>query len=180
MEYTKNIKRRLPISLKLARQHLRLGDAMHDDALIEAKIEMALGIAEDFTGRTIRERYIEFRVLLDESSLSVPLPNHTSRVVGVSCLGITLPDEDYETFINDYECRMTVTNNYSGKMLNVQAIVGYSKETLPPAIQAAVLMILGTLYDNESDNLVGRSVSNLSLTAEKLLLPWRVTPYRDV
>jgi hypothetical protein len=48
------------------------------------------------------------------------------------------------------------------------------------AIKAAILLILGTLYDNESDNIVGRSVSELSLTAEKLLAPWRVTPYRDV
>ena len=53
----------------------------------------------------------------------------------------------------------------------------YTPATLPPAIKAAVLLILGTLYDNESDQIVGRSVSELSLTAEKLLLPWRVTPY---
>jgi len=53
----------------------------------------------------------------------------------------------------------------------------YNSETLPPAIKAAVLLILGTLYDNESDQIVGRSVSELSLTAEKLLLPWRLTPY---
>ena len=58
-------------------------------------------------------------------------------------------------------------------------IRAYTPETLPPAIQAAVLLILGTLYDNESDQIVGRSVSELSLTAEKLLLAWRVTPYSN-
>lgn len=62
----------------------------------------------------------------------------------------------------------------------VTAVVGYDRDNIPPAIKAAILLILGTLYDNESDNLVGRSVSELSLTAEKLLLPWRVTPYGDV
>ena len=68
---------------------------------------------------------------------------------------------------------------FSGRKLHVKATEGYDAETIPPAIKAAILLILGTLYDNESDNIVGRSVSELSLTAEKLLAPWRVTPYRD-
>lgn len=58
----------------------------------------------------------------------------------------------------------------------VKAMVGYT-DTIPPTIKVAILLIFGTLYDNESDNIVGRSVSELSLTAEKLLAPWRVTPY---
>ena len=64
--------------------------------------------------------------------------------------------------------------------ISATLLVGYDEERLPPAIRAAALLILGTLYDNESDALVGRSVSELPLTAEKLLLPWRVTPYGDV
>lgn len=55
----------------------------------------------------------------------------------------------------------------------------YTSETIPPAIKSAVLLILGTLFDNESDALVGRSVSQLPLTAEKLLQPWRVHPYSN-
>ena len=60
---------------------------------------------------------------------------------------------------------------------NRDILKGYTTETLPPTIKAAVLLILGTIYDNESDQIVGRSVSEISLTAEKLLLPWRVAPY---
>ena len=102
----------LPITLELAKAHLRVGDSTHDDELIAQKLEMAFGVAEDITNRNIR--------------------------------------------------------------------TDYTSETLPPAIKAAVLLILGTLYDNESDQIVGRSVSELSLTAEKLLLPWRITPYSNV
>ena len=97
------------ISLELAKAHLRIGSATHDDELILSKLEMAFGIAEDQTNRNIREEY--------------------------------------------------------------------TAETLPPAIKAAILLILCTLYDNHTDQLVGRSVSELSLTAEKLLQPWRITPY---
>lgn len=181
MQYTKIIKRKLPVSLKLARAHLRLGDARHDDALVEAKIEMAIGIAEDFTGRIIRQSYVEFDVLLGVGDESVSLPIHTSDVVGVSCLGTAIPDDEYVHLAGEYGHQLMLLNSkYEGKKLSVQAVVGYSRETIPPAIQAAILLLLGTLYDNESDNLVGRSVSSLSITAEKLLAPWRVTPYGDV
>lgn len=100
-----------PISLELVRQHLRVGDDHSLDSLIEEYLEMAEGIASDFTNRNIRDEY--------------------------------------------------------------------TAETIPPAIKSAILLILGTLFDNESDALVGRSVSQLPLTAEKLLQPWRVHPYSN-
>ena len=82
---------------------------------------------------------------------------------------------------DDYDAHLLLIDaeRFSGRKLHVKATEGYDAETIPPAIKAAILLILGTLYDNESDNIVGRSVSELSLTAEKLLAPWRVTPYRD-
>lgn len=65
-------------------------------------------------------------------------------------------------------------------MTSRQLSAEFTAETLPPAVKAAVLMILATIFDNESDQIIGRSVSELSLTAEKLLLPWRILPYSDV
>lgn len=100
----------LPISVETAKKHLRVGDDTSLDEMIAQYLEMAVGIASDYTNRDV---------------------------------------------------------------------ASYTEETLPPAIKAAVLLILGTLFDNESDALVGRSVSQLPLTAEKLLLPWRVHPYSD-
>lgn len=99
----------LPISLELAKAHLRVGDDRTQDSLIGAYLDMAIGIASDFTNRDLTAEYTE--------------------------------------------------------------------ETLPGAVRSAVLLILGTLFDNESDALVGRSVSQLPLTAERLLQPWRVHPY---
>ena len=100
----------LPISVETARMHLRVGDDTTLDGMIAQYLEMAVGIASDYTNREV---------------------------------------------------------------------ASYTEETLPPAIKVAVLLILGTLFDNESDALVGRSVSQLPLTAEKLLMPWRIHPYSD-
>ena len=101
----------VPISLELAKAHLRIGDDTSLDALIEQYLEMAFAIAEDYTNRKLIE--------------------------------------------------------------------GYSEENLPASIRAAILLILGTLFDNEADVVVGRSVAQLPLTAEKLLQPWRVHPYSN-
>ena len=35
-----------PITMDLARQHLRVGSATHDDTLIAAKLDMAVAVAE--------------------------------------------------------------------------------------------------------------------------------------
>lgn len=99
------------ISLETAHAHLRLGDDTSLDALVADYLEMAIGIADDYTNRK----------LCDE----------------------------------------------------------FTSENLPPAIKAALLLILGTLFDNEADVVVGRSVASLPMTAEKLLQPWRIHPYGD-
>ena len=99
----------LPITLDLAKQHLRLGDDSSFDSLVAEYLQMAFGIASDYTNRDL--------------------------------------------------------------------VSEFDAQSLPPAIKSAVLLLLGTLFDNESDALVGRSVSQLPLTAEKLLLPWRIHPY---
>lgn len=173
--------RELPLTLELAKAHLRVGDATHDDELITAKLEMAVAVAEDMTGRIIREKVVVFDVLASaDDTILLRMPVHTAEVMELSASQQLIPEDKYTLLNADYEDILSVDAEYTGKRITVKAVVGYSKENIPPAIKAAILLILGTLYDNESDNMVGRSVSELSLTAEKLLLPWRVTPYGDV
>lgn len=169
-----------PITLELAKQHLRIGNATHDDALIAAKLDMAVAVAEDMTGRMIRERRVGFDVLIPTDTPIVRLPVPTSQIERLAVSQFLIPEKQYTLLEDDYQPLLITEPEYLGGRISVTAVVGYNKDTIPPAIKAAILLILGTLYDNESDNLVGRSVSELSLTAEKLLLPWRVTPYGDV
>lgn len=169
-----------PITLELAKQHLRIGNATHDNDLIAAKLDMAVAVAEDMTGRILREKKVTFETLIPTDAPLARLPVPTALIERLSVSQTLIPDEDYTLLEDDYEPILVTEPQYSGLRITVVAIVGYNKDNIPLAIKAAILLILGTLYDNESDNLVGRSVSELSLTAEKLLLPWRVTPYGDV
>lgn len=169
-----------PITLELAKQHLRVGSTTHDDTLIAAKLDMAVAVAEDMTGRTIREKRVRFDVSIPSDAPIVRLPVPTTCIERLSVSRTIVPESDYTLLADDYDPMLITEPQYSGETATITAIVGYDKERIPPAIEAAILLILGTLYDNESDNLVGRSVSELSLTAEKLLLPRRVTPYGNV
>lgn len=169
-----------PITLELAKQHLRVGSTTHDDTLIAAKLDMAVAVAEDMTGRIIREKKVTFDVLIPTDTPIVCLPIPTTRIEWLCVSQSLIPEKNYTLLDDDYVPLLVTEPQYVGGKVTVTAIVGYSKDNIPPAIKAAILLILGTLYDNESDNLVGRSVSELTLTAEKLLLPWRVTPYGHV
>ena len=169
-----------PNTLELAKQHLRVGSAAHDDTLIAAKLDMAVAVAEDMTGRIIREKRVRFDVSFSADAPIIRLPVPTTCIERLSVSRILVPESDYTLLEDDYDPMLVIEPQYSGDTATVTAVVGYNRDKIPPAIEAAILLILGTLYDNESDNLVGRSVSELSLTAEKLLLPWRVTPYGDV
>lgn len=172
--------RESPITLELAKQHLRVGSATHDDTIIAAKLDMAIAVAEDMTGRILREKKVTFDVLIPTDAPLVRLPVPTTQIERLCVSQFLISEKDYTLLEDDYTPMLVAEPQYVGQRISVVAIVGYNKDNIPPAIKAAILLILGTLYDNESDNLVGRSVSELSLTAEKLLLPWRVTPYGDV
>lgn len=170
-----------PITMDLARQHLRVGSATHDDILIAAKLDMAVAVAEDLTGRFIRQRRVEVEAMLPVvkyPTLRLPVP--TTAVERLTASREPLSVDLWQLHADDYTACLTFDAFCGGMQISATLLVGYDEESLPPAIRAAVLLILGTLYDNESDALVGRSVSELPLTAEKLLLPWRVTPYGDV
>lgn len=83
-------------------------------------------------------------------------------------------DHSLDTLIGEY---LEMAIGYADDLTNRNLKEEFTAATLPPAIKSAILLTVGTLLDNESDALVGRSVSQLPLTAEKLLLPWRVHPY---
>ena len=83
-------------------------------------------------------------------------------------------DESMDRLVEEYlEMAFAIAEDYTNRKLTQE----FSAESLPASIRAAVLLTLGTLFDNESDVLVGRSATTLPLTAEKLLQPWRVHPY---
>lgn len=173
----------LPISLETAKQHLRLGDATHDDAIISLKLAAALDIAERYTNRFIIARTLEISatmgVCIDTTDLGEAV-----RVEYLAADGVRkeMSNEDWGavgissgTYVHIYKQPEDTTAAGVVKCWVITE-AGYTDQTIPRGIAAAVLLMLGNLYENESDEIVGRSVSTLSMTARSLLQLYRLSP----
>ena len=157
-----------PISLDQAKRHLRVGDLASDDELIQEDLAMAFSIAESWTNRNIipqsmteTHSVIETKIYLSEIASVTAVKDSSGNAVTYS----VTTDQALLTII-------TVPDGYDE--VQVSYTVGYTSDSLPGAIRAAILLILGTLYDNEADVVVGRSVSQIPLSAKSLLAPYRI------
>lgn len=156
-----------PISLEQAKRHLRVGDLSTDDILIQEDLAMAFSIAETWTNRNIIPQTMTgvFSVIDNKVYLS--------DIASVTAVKDSSGNDVIYTVSTDALLTIvTVPDGYD--QVTVTYNVGYSTDTLPGAIRAAILLILGTLYDNEADVVVGRSVSQIPLTAKSLLAPYRI------
>lgn len=164
----------LPISLESCRSHLRMGDDISQDDKIMIDLDGAVSIAEQYTNRDIRCKLIEIELHnCKENRLPVPTISVESIITSN---GTALPSDSYKLKGNDYEA-LLIVNGHIGEALTVQIKVGYSADKLPGGIRSAILMLLGSLFDNESDVVVGRTVSELPISSKQLLELYKVSPY---
>lgn len=90
-----------PIALELAKQHLRVGSAAHDDTLIAAKLDMSVAVAEDMTGRIIREKRVRFDVSIPFDAHIVRLPVPTTYIERLSVSRTIVSESDYMLLEDD-------------------------------------------------------------------------------
>lgn len=157
----------LPISEESAFAHLRVGDSPADRNLIIDKLEDALAIAEDYTNRLLRRQTVEILGVTNSKGwLKVPQGSEIISVEGAD-------DWKYNQY---YEF---VHIDKPGVELKITAKAGYDRDNFPKAIRAAVLLILGKLYEFDSDEVPGRSIGEISMSAKSILEQWRITPYSN-
>lgn len=157
----------LPISLDQAKRHLRVGDLESDDTLILEDLEMAVSIAETYANRRF------FPQTLTDTISPIDGKIYLSDIASVNA--VTDSEGNEVAFTASTSALLTtVSVDATLDSVIIEYSVGYTSETLPGAVRAAILLILGTLYDNEADVVVGRSVSQIPMTAKSLLMPYRI------
>lgn len=174
--------RESPISLQMAYLHLRLGDDISNNLLVEDKLQIAVSIAEGKTSRIIQECVIELDASFTAINDKINLPIPTSEISEISYFDtkkniIPLKGNfiHYSTTVQDV--LLLINDEYIGKLLTIKLVCGYSVRTIPAAIRGAILLILGSLYENESSDIMGRSTSQISITADNILDKYRIIPY---
>ena len=161
----------------------------------------AFDIAEQFTGRIIVRSLVTFGFAEASACLDIP-PAPVLEVVAVRYYDAddnlaTLDPADYEliasedcTYLDIYRSLALSTTRTRNRLL-VEAWCGYDDYrdvvlrvpehadgiVLPGSIEAAVQLTAGTLCEADGDAIIGRSVNSLPLTAERLLRPYRMSPY---
>jgi uncharacterized phiE125 gp8 family phage protein len=188
-----------PITIEECRLHLRLvatgSPPEHEhDSMILAELSAAREWAENFTGRALAPQTLE--IALDYfPCVAIVLPRAPiAGVISVKYIdeaGVqqTLSPTAYQLDAYSEPARLMLSSSFAFPALSATAInpivvrydAGYSlpgdspqsTPLLPPSIRAALLLILGDLYENAEDS------NDLNLTqiprgAEALLRPFRL------
>ena len=144
------------ISIDVALHHLR-ADA--DDMLdVQHKLDAAQEIAEQFIGRRI---YANFPDVLAAVT-----------VAATSMADLIAEKETIRNGELDDHIKNTMLENIDSQWHNVKmAARGIATNK---AIEVAILLILGTLYEHREDVVVGTSIVKLPQAADHRLQPYRI------
>ncbi|MDM0024081.1 head-tail connector protein [Variovorax saccharolyticus] len=148
-----------------------------DDALLVGFCLAAQGYAEHYTGRSIGSQTLE--LALDEFPAgAIELPQ--GPVTGITSIKYIDSAGTEQTLsgtlyaLDDYGIQCwgvpKVDTTWPATMAAANAVkVLYVAGALPPAVRAALLLIVGNLYENREQSIVGTIVSELPLGVKSLL-----------
>ena len=184
-----------PITLAEARKHLRIEPfgiplAHPDDGQIEMFISAARTWCEQYTGRALASQTIEMALdAFPSDDIELPLTPVTSisfvKYVNTAGNEITLSNDYYG--LDDYSDPnwLLLLNNYQwpatsegANSVKIRMVVGNTSVTIPHPIKAAILLLLGSLYENRQEDLQSSSratFNSLPLGVYNLLQPYRLT-----
>ena len=180
----------LPVTLDDAKAHLRVVTT-DEDALIAVLIEAATDYAESFLGRALVARTLDrFMDAFPTGAIELPLPPLIS-VTGVFYVDTAGVEQEFTTFEVDTASEPgrvylvpTVdwpTPRVSANAVRVRYRAGYVDATVSPAsgvipqsIEAAILLIIGTLYEHRETVVIGQTPALVPWSAEQLLRRHRV------
>ncbi|WP_352338277.1 head-tail connector protein [Psychrobacter sp. 16-MNA-CIBAN-0192] len=144
------------VSIETALHHLR-ADA--DDSVdVQHKLDAAQEIAEQFMGRRIYANFPELLVAINVAADSMPVLMAEKESVKNSNIDAYIKAAKLERIDSQWYETLMVTRGIATNK----------------AIEIAILLILGTLYEHREDVVVGASVAQLPQAAEHRLQPYRI------
>lgn len=143
------------VSIETALHHLR-ADA--DDTVdVQHKLDAAQEIAEQFMGR---------RVYASNSELDAAIDTNAIEMDALVSLRVGALSGDISSHVVQSKLERIESQLYE-KLMIARGIATNK------AIEVAILLILGTLYENREDVVIGVSVTQLPQAAEHRLQPYR-------
>lgn len=185
-----------PITLEQAKAHLKV-DGTSEDAYIQGLINACTTMAENYTQLQFMQAVWELQVddwhdrslshqldkcplvsvdsikYFDETNteLTIPVEDYqvyTGRTPGVYRFVTTLPLPSVYDRLDATRIRYTAGYGAAGASAEDQ------RAAVPSPIKAAILLLIGHLYENRQDEQVGTIVTKLTKNSEWLLHPYRL------
>lgn len=183
-----------PVSLAEARTHLRIipfGSPLEhpDDTFIQSCIVTAREFCEQYIERALAQQTIE--MALDDfptQSIALPLAPTTS-ITSIKYFDVDDIEQTVLTSVyglDDYSepnwvilkaNQVWPVSNKGANNVKVLMEVGYLPANVPAPIKAAMLLIIGNLYENRQQDVLGNtriSFNSLPLGVYNLLQPYRL------
>ena len=176
-----------PVSLKEAKEHLRLEIGQtEDDDYISSLIAAATDKAEQFLHRRLITQtwyyYLEkwpvgdtiimpFGKLISVTSIKYKDEDGVESTWATSEYIVDIKTDPGEIVLG-YGESFPTTTLYPSNAITIEFVCGYgtSGSDVPPMIRSAMLLIIEDLYENRGTEIIGVSTSKLK-TIENLLLP---------
>ncbi|WP_219209454.1 head-tail connector protein [Variovorax boronicumulans] len=152
------------IELPAAKAHLRLDDDYPDDQ-VQPYLDAAELSASTFLNRAVFATQGE----LDEAVAAVPAALIAAGEVYDAAMLVAneIGNPVARCAARDFACR--VYTEAQAKALETRCGI-----VVNSMIQAGILLILGHLFENRQENVVGTIVAELKLGAQHLLFPYRI------
>jgi uncharacterized phiE125 gp8 family phage protein len=178
-----------PVSLTDTKNHLKV-EVSTDDTLIGALIQSAREIVEQFTRRALMSQTWELQIdSFTESEYALektPVQSITSvKYIDQNGVEQTLSAAYYTLDQASEPNKILQASGYTWPSVRgftndvkIRFVSGYASAALvPAALRSAILLIVGHLYENREDVVVGRQVNSLPNGAEYLMYPYRLFTY---
>ena len=167
----------LPVLFEDAKMHLRVSDAA-EDVLIQGILAASCELIGEKSGRVMAPETWEYATFQPKSDLKLP----KNPVVSVTSITYSDPANATQTanladfdVISDPDC--TVISPKPGKTwpicinradaFKVTFVAGYA--SIPDALRAAVLLMVGHFYENREATVVGTSAVELPMAVDALV-----------
>jgi len=178
------------VELEEIKEHLRIPKGFtHDDDYLERLHDVAVNWVEDYTNRKLAHQ--RWKVYLDEwpSGDSIHLPLAPLSSAPSTAIVYKDSDENSTTFSSSAWEFDTVSNPgrislkynegwptdtlWNVNPITVEFLCGLSSTAIPEKTKQALLLVIGDLYENRENTIIGAVPQKLR-TAERLLASERV------
>lgn len=176
-----------PIDINEAREHLRV-DTVEDQVLIEGYIRGARSWVEKYIGRGLLTQTWTYRQDTFTDEIVLPMAAPLQSITAVKYYDTA---GDLQTLASSYY--VADTSSVPGRLrrapdqvwpaiqsdrelgVEITYVVGWTSAALVPAhIKLAILLLVGDLYENGTNTIVGTISSELPMGAKALVAPERV------